>query len=71
MYYSLDRFEGELAVLEDDGERTKTVPRVLLPEGSRPGDVFRLEGNRYLPDPAETDRRRKEIRRLQDKLRRR
>lgn len=71
MYYSLDRFEGELAVLEDEDERMLTVSRAMLPEGSRPGDVFRLEGGRYLPAPEETDRRRKEIRRLQEKLRRR
>ena len=37
MYYSLDRFEEELAVLEDDDEHTLTIPRILLPEGARPG----------------------------------
>lgn len=37
MYYSLDRFEEELAVLEDDDEHTLTIPRILLPEGRPSG----------------------------------
>ena len=71
MYYSLDRFEEELAVLEDDYEHTLTIPRILLPEGARPGDVLIRDGDRYSPAPDETARRREQIRRLQDKLRRR
>lgn len=71
MYYSLDRFEEELAVLEDDGKQTLAVPRALLPDGARPGDVLVRDGERYCPAPDETARRRDDIRRLQDKLRRR
>lgn len=51
MYYSLDRFEEELAVLEDDDEHTLTIPRILLPEGARPGDVLIRDGDRYSPAP--------------------
>ena len=65
MYYSLDRFEEELAVLEDDDEHTLTIPRILLPEGARPGDVLIRDGDRYSPAPDETARRREQIRRLQ------
>lgn len=54
MYYSLDRFEEELAVLEDDDEHTLTIPRILLPEGARPGDVLIRDGDRYSPAPDET-----------------
>ena len=70
MYYSLDRFEEDLVVLEDDDEQTLTVPRAQLPAAARPGDVLAKEGDRYVPAPDETARRRDEIRRLQEKLRR-
>ena len=63
MYYSLDRFEEELAVLEDDDEHTLTIPRILLPEGARPGDVLIRDGDRYSPAPDETARRRDKLRR--------
>ncbi len=69
MYYSLEHFEHELAVLVDDNERSRSVPRALLPAGARPGDVFREEGGAYLPAPEEAARRREEILRLQAKLR--
>lgn len=51
MYYSLDRFEEDLAVLEDDDEQTLTVPRAQLPAAARPGDVLAKEGDRYVPAP--------------------
>ncbi len=37
----VDRIEGELAVLELDGQSV-TVPVALLPPGTREGDVLRL-----------------------------
>lgn len=41
---TIDRFEGDLAVLiEDSEQRTKVdVERSLLPEGARTGDVISL-----------------------------
>ncbi len=44
----IDRFEGDVAVLEIAGALT-SVPRALLPEGAREGDVMRL-----VADPAAT-----------------
>jgi len=35
----IDRFEGEMAVIEYDG-RTFSIPRNLLPAGAREGDVL-------------------------------
>ncbi len=69
MFYSLEHFEQELAVLEDDDENRWNVPRSLLPADAKTGDVFRREGDAYIPAPEETARRRAEILRLQEKLR--
>ena len=68
MYYVVDRFEESFAVLQDDNGNNRNVPRSLLPSDARQGDVFTCEDGRYRPAPAETVRRREEIRRLQEKL---
>ena len=70
MFYAIDRFEEELAVLVDDEENTSTVERALLPKDAVQGDVLTLEEGRYRRDGEETARRREEILRLQEKLRR-
>ena len=38
----VDRFEGDLAVLERALHATLTLPRSLLPAGTREGDVLRV-----------------------------
>ena len=38
--FSVDRFEGKLAVLVDDGGRQINFPCDLLPKGTRAGDVL-------------------------------
>lgn len=58
MYYAVDRFEGELAVLQDDEERCVTVERTLLPAGVSQGDVLTLENGKYIHAREETQRRR-------------
>lgn len=57
MFYAIDRFEEELAVLVDDEENTSTVERALLPEDAVQGDVLTLEEGRYRRDGEETARR--------------
>lgn len=39
---TVDRFEGEWAVVETDGGRVVDVPLWILPEGVREGDVVVL-----------------------------
>ena len=70
MFYAVDRFEGSLALLEDDEGTIHRVDREQLPAGVRESDVLRLEGNRYLLDTEERDRRKEAVRRLQEQLRR-
>lgn len=40
--FVVDRFEGDLAVVEVDGDRFLDVPRWLLPPGTREDDVVVL-----------------------------
>lgn len=78
-WWAIDRFEGELAVVEIDGGRFLDVPRWLLPPEAGEDEVVRIERRvehdgavRLLAriDAEETDRRRAEARRLIDELRR-
>lgn len=56
---TIDRFEGDQAVLLVDG-REKVVPRSTLPLDAREGDVLDLATGRL--DKEETERLRDEIR---------
>ncbi len=40
----VDRFEGDLVVVRDDGGRFHDLPRWLLPAGLREGDVVAVRG---------------------------
>ena len=49
MFYSVDRIEGPLAVLQDDEGENRAVPLAELPEGLREGDVLCREGGAGAP----------------------
>ena len=72
-YAIIDRFEGDMAVLEMPDGAMRTLPRASLPQGARAGDALRLDeaGNPIALDPEETRRRQAEVRALMDKLFRR
>ncbi len=59
-YLTIDRFEGDMAVLEDSDGNASVVPRADLPAKAAEQDVLRLEGGRYRKDPEETARRREQ-----------
>ena len=71
MYYSLERFEEQLAVLCDDEGKTVTVDRSLLPSTARAGDVFSCNDNRFCLEKEQTIARRERIKRLEQMLRNR
>ena len=62
MKYTLDRFEGDLAVLEAEDRTAMTVSRAQLPMDAKPGDVLLREEDRFAALPEETERRRQRIR---------
>ena len=50
----IERFEGDMAVLEEVGDSFVDVPRSDLPAGAKVGDVVVSSGGRYVVDAAET-----------------
>lgn len=71
MLYSIDRLEGDLAVLCDEEENTRTVSRAALPCGAAAGDMLRESADGFVIDQAATAARREQVRALQERLRRR
>lgn len=64
----LDRFEGELAVLETQERKIIMIPRSRLPEGVCEGDVIYEENGVYGVDLEETKHRKAEINELMQGL---
>lgn len=71
MTYSIDRLEGDLAVLCDEEENTRAVPLCALPEGVAAGDMLTETADGFVLDEEATAARREQVRRLQARLRRR
>ncbi|MBE7121666.1 DUF3006 domain-containing protein [Bacillus cereus] len=63
----IDRFEGEIAVIEINNS-TIDVPKFKLPSTAKEGDVLIIEDDNYTIDKDETDKRRREIQDLMNKL---
>ena len=65
----IDRFEGECAVCESQSGTLYAVPRELLPESAREGDVVVAWGDgRLTVDAAATRARSERIQALHDRL---
>ncbi len=62
--FVIDRFEGNMAVIEYNG-RTFDLPRNLLPKEAKEGDVLKILIN---VDREETEKRREKIENLMDEL---
>jgi len=58
----IDRFEGDVAVLEYE-RKTYVLPKKLLPSGAKEGDVLEVI---IRVNKEETERRKKEINSLMD-----
>lgn len=59
----IDRFEGDYAVVELPNMFIVDMPKQLVPEGAKEGDVLIIE-----VDVAETESRREKIERMMDDL---
>jgi len=70
-FFTLDRFEGDFAVLENrDTGRMRNVSKHLIPEGAIDGDILRFENNVFSIDHEAAETARTEIRELLDRTRR-
>ena len=54
MYYTVDRIEGEYAVIEDGEMNLKNVKLDGLPENIKEGDILKFENNIYVIDTEKT-----------------
>ena len=62
---SLDRFEGDVAVLASEAGVSIDVPRAWLPPGVKPGDVLTVS---FARDDAATRKLARDTKALQDEL---
>ena len=69
--YSLDRIEGDVAVLVEDGGTSLEVPVGDLPPVPAEGKMYRQIDGRFVEDVDAEEARRAAVRALQDKLRHR
>ena len=63
----LDRFEGSIAVIEDNGVM-KNIPKILLEDGISEGAVIIKKGEKYVLDEKNSAARRNKIAELQNSL---
>ena len=63
----IDRFEGDIAVVEIDGENVD-MPKASMPKGAKAGDALVMDGDKITIDVEATKALRKEIEQLMDEL---
>lgn len=62
MKYIIDRLEEGIAVCENELKKLISIPKGLLPDGLKEGDVLEEQEGRFLRDEQGTEARRKEMR---------
>lgn len=67
--WTLDRFEGDFAVLENEARETCTLPRHRLPRHTKTGAVLLFDGERFHLDANETAAAQQRIQNKFDRLR--
>jgi hypothetical protein len=68
MKVTIDRFEGEFAVCEQEDRTMVNIPKVNIPQEAKEGDILVIEGESIYIDTAGTAERKKRINRLMDDL---
>lgn len=69
MIYSIDRFEGEYAICENDMRQSIQILRSKLPVNAVEGSCINvIDENNIVLDQAETDSRKQRILDLQNRL---
>jgi hypothetical protein len=63
MQYTIDRFEGNFAVVELENETFVNIPRSAIPSEAKEGDVITV-----MVDKGETEKREKRIKELEGSL---
>jgi hypothetical protein len=68
VFFSIDRFEGETAVLIGEDRRPLEVPVSLLPQGAKPGEMLFYGKDGFSPAPEKTAERRGRMAAILEKL---
>ena len=68
MKVTIDRFEGDFAVLEKPNRTMMNIKRSQIPAVAKEGDILNIEGDRITIDAAETAKRKQEIKELMKEL---
>jgi ribosomal protein L21E len=63
----IDRFEGDIVVIEIDG-KTKDFPKSIFPNEAEVGDVVNIDGDKVTVDKKATEKLRKEIEDLMNEV---
>lgn len=63
----VEGFEGDFCILEIDGQ-TKDVPRQQMDEKAKTGDIVVWNGEKWIPDPKQTEDRTRQIGKLMDEV---
>jgi hypothetical protein len=65
---TIDRFEGEFAILEWEGRNIENIAKELLPSTAKEGDIIEFENGGYKVNLVETMKRKKELKQLSEGL---
>lgn len=68
MKYVIDRFEGKVAVCEDEVKKIIEIPKYRLPLEAKEGDYLIEKGGMFFVDDVETMRQQKKARELMNRL---
>lgn len=68
MKYTVDRFEGTIAVCEDEHKKMVNIPKYRLPLEIKEGDIIVEVDGMFQIDDEETNERRRKTKQLMDKL---
>ena len=68
MRYIIDRLEEGLAVCENEQKKIITIPRTMLPNEVKEGDILKEEKGSFTLDPESRKKRRKAIRKKLEDL---
>jgi hypothetical protein len=63
MKFTIDRFEEDFAIVELENKDTIEIPRIIIPEEAKEGDIISIT-----IEKAETDERKERIRGKFDRL---
>ena len=66
--FTVDRIEGEIAVLECENGSFVNMELASLPKNIREGDIIRFDSNSCFLSTEENDHRRRKMQKLMDKL---